>query len=286
MRRLTISTVLVLGALGLSIAPVGSEVDGDHDPTPGGEVSDGVPEAVVIQHPDGGELASMSPGGSGGTWTCRYFPFLPGEIGDQGPDPGAPIVPEPGQYVALMCFDDAGVTVYTEALYFDPANPFGGIAAAERALAEARQRLDPPAPTLVLSPPASGFQLVGVPSWFWVDDPWVPSTASATLAGVTSTVTATPISVAWETGDETTFDCDGPGVAYDANRPAAGQHSDCTHTYIRSSRRAADGRYTVRATVTYTVVWEATTGAGGPLDDITRASTADVRVEEAQAVIE
>lgn len=283
MRRWLIAMAMLLTALpgradALSEAP-------NEDPTPGGGVHDGVPEAVVVRGPSNEVIAQAEPGGTGGSWTCHYFRFLPGEIGEQGPDHGAPILPEPGQYVALMCFDAAGQTVHTEALYYDPANPLGSIAAAERALEQARQQLDPPEPTLALNPPADGFQLVGVPSWFWIADAWQPLTASATLAGVTSTVIATPVDVRWDLGDGTAFGCDGPGTPYDPGRPAADQASDCTHTFRYSSRRAPGGTYTVTATVTYEVRWEATTGAGGPLESIARSASTTVRVEEAQAVI-
>ena len=75
-------------------------------------------------------------------------------------------------------------------------------------------------------------------------------------------------------------------VVDDPSRPASGQSSDCTHTFSQSSRRAASGTYTVTATVTYDVRWEATTGVGAPLEPITRTTSLPIRVEEAQAVIQ
>jgi hypothetical protein len=247
-------------------------------------VVDGVPQAVVVRGPGDVVIARARTGGGGGTWSCAYYL---GAVGDVVGDPGAlnePVVPEPGQYVALHCFGPDGGLVYTEALYYDPANPLGGIAAARRAAELARQQLDPSPPDLTMSPPASSFQLVGVPSWFWVPD-WGPVQASATLAGVTSTVTATPVELTIDAGDGTTVTCGGPGTAYDPGAPAA-QTSDCTHTYRVGSRARPGGSYEVSATVTYEVAWTATTGEGGPLESIWRTTTGSVRVDEAQAVLD
>ena len=78
MRRVALAAVLIYLALSTQSARAGIE-GGQDDTTPGGGVKDGVPEAVVIVGPADEVIAKASPGGKGGSWTCRYFPFLPGD---------------------------------------------------------------------------------------------------------------------------------------------------------------------------------------------------------------
>jgi hypothetical protein len=210
--------------------------------------------------------------GRGGTWTCHYYANLGGEI-----DGGAfddPIAPTPGQYVALICLDDAGQVVHTAALYYEPGDPLGGIAAAYRAMELARERLvlDPPA--IATSPPSGSFQLVGLPSYLSVGDAWATRSETASIGAVSSTVTATPVEVRWDPGDGSgAITCSGPGST------AA---PECTHTYIRSSGGAT---FDLTATITWEVAWTSTTGEGGALEPVTRTATLPVAVQEAQALI-
>ena len=162
---------------------------------------------------------------------------------------------------------------------YNPANPFGPLEEPQRAAEEARRLLLIDPPTVRTSPPADTAQLVGLPTWFWITDPWQPKQASATLDTVTSTVVATPTSLTFTLDDGTSFSCDGPGTPYETARDPAGQVSSCTHLFERS------GAVTVTATVTYAVHWTANTDPGGDLDDLTRTSTLPLTIEEAQAVI-
>lgn len=282
MRRLiALSTLLAVGLTGPAVAArtVGEHVDG--------QIVDGSPEAVVVVGRSGevGSWSGMSRGGA--RWTCGYYGFDAGPNG-YGSDAtvrydDGPVDPEPGELYVLVCRDAAGRTVKSLLQRFDPADPLGGIAATERALDEARRRLDLPLPSPGLNPP--GAQLVGVPTWLWVDGPWAPASATAQVAGTSATVTAVPVSVVWSPGDGTTVTCDGPGTAYDPTRPPADQRSACTHTYGRSSAALPGGAYALAATVTYEVTWSSSTGAGGSLGTLTRTSTVPVAVEEAQALI-
>ena len=216
-----------------------------------------------------------------GRWDCHYY-LVGGDDGGFAPTPlisQGPITPVPKDPVFLRCLDESGIQAFQEFFVFDPANPLGPLDVPARSADEAIKLLliDPPA--LRLSPPVGTAQLVGVPTWLWVADTWVPRQASATLGGVTATVTAVPRSIAWDLGDGTVVTCDGPGTPYDPARSPADQHSDCTFTFQRRGPRS------VTATVTYETGWTATTGEAEPLDDITRATTVDVAVIEAQALI-
>jgi hypothetical protein len=257
------------------------------DERPDGQIVDGSPEAVVVVGRTG-EVGSWAGTPRGGArWTCGYYGFDadPNGFGTDGTvryDDG-PVDPEPGELYVLVCRDPSGRTVKSLLRRFDPADPLGGIAATERALDEARRRLDLPLPDPGLNPP--GEQLVGVATWLWVDGPWTPASATAQVAGVSATVTATPVSVVWSPGDGTTVTCDGPGTPYDPTRSPADQRSSCTHAYGRSSAALPGGAYALTATVTYEVTWSSSTGAGGSLGSLTRATTVPVVVEEAQALI-
>lgn len=281
--------VVAAGALLFCMAVVAPDADAalQDDAHTGGQIVDGSPEAVVVVGRSG-EVGSWTGSPRGGArWTCGYYDFDadPNGYGNDGTvryDDG-PVDPEPGELYVLVCRDQSGRTVKSLLQRFDPADPLGGIAATERALDEARKRLDLPLPSPGLNPP--GAQLVGVATWLWVDGPWAPASATAQVAGVSATVTATPVSVVWSPGDGTTVTCDGPGTPYDPNRPPADQRSSCTHAYGRSSAALPGGAYALTATVTYEVTWSSSTGAGGALGTLTRTTTVAVVVEEAQALI-
>ncbi len=285
MRRLIASVAALLCGIVGPVPLAGAATEGGG--SVGGVIRDGAPEAVVVVS-QSGTLASWEGTPRGGArWHCGYYAFDygPGDFGlglakvhyDEGP-----VDPEPGQPYVLACFDQSERMVSSNLRIFDPADPFGGVAATERALDEARRRLDLPLPQPALNPPTA--QLVGVPTWLWVDGPWVPVSATAAVGAVTATVTATPVDVVWDTGDGTTTTCDA-GTPYDPTRPPAGQRSRCTHVFTRTSAGRPGGTYAVTATVTYEVTWSASSGGAGALGTLTRSTTIPVTVTEAQALI-
>ncbi len=133
-------------------------------------------------------------------------------------------------------------------------------------------------PEVATSPPAGGVQLVGVATWFWVADP-SPISASASLPGVSATVTATPGTLRLDLGDGTSLDCPGRGTPYDPGRSSKAQQTDCSHVYDLY------GDPTVVATLDWAVTWTATTGESGTLPTISRSTSLPLHVEEAQAVV-
>jgi hypothetical protein len=266
--------------LASAIAPT-TAVSADSGPiseTPSASVSNGSPEAVVVVS-RAGALASWeaSSRGGGSSWVCRYHPTDNAEMWIEWDVTADPVV---GEVYMLACYVGADA-VWFDLRAFDPADPLAGLAAVERSRDEARRLLDLPLPEPALNPP--GAQLVGVPSWLWLAE-WQEAEATASVGAVTSTVRARPARVTWDLGDGTTLTCDA-GTAYDASRPPAAQSSDCTHVFTRDSRAVAGGAYEVTATVTYEVSWEASTGAGGALEEVTRTTTVPVVVQEAQALV-
>ncbi len=195
-----------------------------------------------------------------GHWTCHYYAVM-GEVVPVFPEVGIgpPITPQPGQTVGLVCLDENGAVARESIFVFDPANPVPGLDDPAEAAALALERLPLRPPAIAMNPPAGVAQLVGVTTWLWIADPWVPLRASATLDGVTSTVSATPISVAWTAAGGPSVTCHGPGVPYDTRRPPEVQHSDCTALF------EVAGTFALTATVTYSTAWTATTGDAGVL---------------------
>ena len=128
--------------------------------------------------------------------------------------------------------------------------------------------------------------LVNLPTFLWVDRAqWRPHTASASAGAVTSTVTAVPERVIWDMGQGDTVTCDGPGEPYVPTLADDAQPSTCRFTYLASSARTDDKRFTVEATIEYSVTWTASAAAGGgDLGTSRRSSSTTVRVAELQAL--
>jgi hypothetical protein len=125
--------------------------------------------------------------------------------------------------------------------------------------------------------PPPDAQLVGFPVWLWVDDTvWRDFQASASLAGITVTVVATPKTTRWVLGDGASLSC-GPGTPWS---PGSGGHSDCEHVY-----QYASDHYAARVTVVWSVSWSASTGQSGTLPDASRSTGFAMEVGERQAVI-
>jgi hypothetical protein len=150
--------------------------------------------------------------------------------------------------------------------------------APELIAAEAYERVPLVAPVVQTSPPVGAPQLVGFPTWLWVDEgSWRTFDATAEVPGLSVTVTATPERVVWDMGDGNQVMCDGPGTPW---VEGGDQTTDCEYTYQFT------GTYTVTATITWAVTWEALpTGETGTLADATRSGTAQLTVSERQAVI-
>jgi hypothetical protein len=139
-------------------------------------------------------------------------------------------------------------------------------------------------PVPFTSPAIDIRQITGLPTWLWVDPAtWQALRASATLAGFTVEVTATPSRIVWDMGDGTPVTCTGPGTAFD---PARGddQRTDCAHVYQWVSADQPDGVYRAAATMIWSVTWAASTGATGSLGEASRTTRFDLQVEDLEAV--
>lgn len=148
-----------------------------------------------------------------------------------------------------------------------------------------------PSPVIRTNPAVS--TVVNIPTWLWINSSmWHPRTATASLAGISATATASPVTVAFVTGDGDRVVCDGPGAAYNPSEPASTQSTSCFHKYLYSSAGQAspngnpnDDAFEVSATITWNVTWKGDGFAGGgSLPSLTTTSTTSLRVEQIESV--
>lgn len=214
---------------------------------------------------------------------CEYSPLSPedGAMADQlatgglGPSKGE----GPGTWYRHICYDANGLSSATVVWRAQRVNPRQ---LAQQALSETPL----PRPGINMNPSSDKGAVTNVDLWLWIDpSQWQPVSVSASAGNVTVTTTADPDRVVYDMGNGDRVTCAGPGTPYDPNRPDTGQSTDCKYTYSRSSAGQPGGRYTVTATVFYSVAWNATgVAAGGALAPVTQSSSVAIRVAEIQAL--
>ncbi|MGP4115006.1 hypothetical protein ACTWP5_29400 [Streptomyces sp. 4N509B] len=147
------------------------------------------------------------------------------------------------------------------------------------------EKLRLPAPEIRMSPAEDAFQVVGVPSWLWVDSGmWQPVVESAHVPGLTVTATARPVRVVWLMGDGGRVVCEGPGTPWSSAFGAASPSPDCGYTYTRSSLAESGGRFRVSAALEWDVVWEGG-GSSGRVPGLVTVDEVEVVVDEIQALV-
>lgn len=257
--------VTVLAALpGLAAADDGGDayIDGDGNPT------------VEVEDVDG-----QPGGGSPGDGSDCFFRVAISDdfaMGIYDVD-GERMYSETGRWLELIC--DGSITpiggqgIVAEGGVVDPA-----------ALAlEARSSVPIGAPPIETSPDADRETYAQVVTWLWVDPAWWTGYSATASAGrVSATVTATPVSASWSTGDGGTEDCAGPGVVW--RQGLDDDDTYCSHIYRRSSADRQDGSYPLAVTVSFEVTWSSNVGQGGSLDGLSRSASRSIRVGEIQAV--
>ena len=128
--------------------------------------------------------------------------------------------------------------------------------------------------------------LVNFPIWLHLSSGWKQVTASASIAGVTATVTAKPESVTWVMGDGQSTTCRSAGTSYDASQSWSinVDRRDCGYTYTSSSAAQSDSRFSVKVTVHYGVTWTSNLGGGGSLGGYDRSASTSVAVGQVQSL--
>jgi hypothetical protein len=199
---------------------------------------------------------------------------------------GGPKVGDKGAWYVYKCSQD-GVR---DAVYRPPvwiadrpsapgANPEPDPAELART---AYNQLRLPSPAIEANP--GGEQLVGLPTWLWLDrGGWAPVSATASVPGVSVTATARPVSADWSLGDGTSVTCTGAGTPYPASARPKSASPTCGHTYRTSSAGQPGSTFRVSATVKWIVTWTGA-GQGGTFPALTTTSTAAFRVAESEAL--
>lgn len=128
-------------------------------------------------------------------------------------------------------------------------------------------------------------QIVNMETWF-AATPIPVQSVDASVPGMWTTVTATPVALELDTGsivrgDVTHISCE-PWGSTDA--PEGG----CTWTPIWPSVRKTTGtddhRYHGTLSIVWDVTWTSSTGAGGPLDQLTTTTPVLLGVGEIQVI--
>ena len=189
--------------------------------------------------------------------------------------------PEPGEWVFPTCPNSSYIDPM-EPVWVTGAQPSAGVGVQVDPAALAQQairQMGLGAPAIEMAPPSGSPQLVGVPTWLWINPAaWKTLTASATAGQVSATATAVPSKVVWDMGNGQTVNCDGPGTPYSSSEPSA--TTDCSYTWTEP------GSYQVRATVYWSVTWTAAGAPGGGDLGLVAGepATMPVAVTESQAI--
>ncbi|MGW4792714.1 hypothetical protein ACWEPC_09935 [Nonomuraea sp. NPDC004297] len=224
---------------------------------------------------------SAAPAGQKPKVTCSYrrWWYVNGlkKVGAGSPDPDRPLSteqPKDGAWYEVKCSDGYRNIIWIK-------NKQSPRIVRERLARRAYERIPITPPKVLTAPPRGRDGLVGLPHWFYLArGEWVAKSKRLHAGAVWAEATATPQRLSIDTGDGRTLTCDDPGTAYDPTRPAALQHTTCSHRYLRP---APARRVTV--SVTWRGTWRGSGGSGGTLPPITRSVTFPVRVVEAQALV-
>jgi hypothetical protein len=141
-----------------------------------------------------------------------------------------------------------------------------------------------PKPTVAFSPPIDKM-IVNFETWLGVT-PSPPITATASIPGLSATVTAEATDIEWTTGskvagDTTIITCLPWGSTDEA-------HGGCSWTPAYPSVRKVTGtddqRYHGTVTIVWNVSWQATNGASGSLGDLRTTTPITMGVQEIQTI--
>lgn len=303
--------VIVAAILGTSvvIATAGRAwSDLPQDPTGGGQNNGG---SITIGAGNTGSTGGSGSGngGSGGSsgnssgcqWSAQATqgPTNPSQVGgysEGGSGPPTSVAPtDAGTWYLEVCPGTPGRLIFVP-----QGQPVVQVITPAQLSVDAKNQINPPLPTIQMSPAADAnhWQYVHVPSWLWVPaTSWVPLTATAAVPGVVVTATAVPVELDityTDGGVSHTVACRGPGTPYsdalaaqeNPQKPLNAASPDCGWVFQNSSAGQPSEAVPVRAVIKYNASWTVT-GApgGGNLGVVTSPATVfSVRVAEVQAL--
>jgi len=221
-------------------------------------------------------------GGGGGDQFCESYDYV---AWDPQPPPDDALWdghPPGGAFYFAYCVV-GGVRVREDPAltgWYPPAGPTPE-ELARRALATITLR----GAAIGVAPDPAGAGLTGLPVWLWTAvnaQTWGPNTASSSSGGLSVTITARAVQIVWDMGEGHQVVCANPGTAYQSaygNQPSP----TCGYIYAQPSRTQPSGRYTITATTTWRVDWDAGGGRTGVIVT-TRAAQTTIRIDELQVV--
>ncbi len=165
-----------------------------------------------------------------------------------------------------------------------PPPGLGGVTAAQLAQ-QAVRLLRLSGPDIGMAPRPGSTGLVGLPVWLWTaatPTTWGPSSATASVPGLSVTATARAARIVWGMGDGHSVTCANPGTPY-AETLGAKASPTCGYVYAISSAAQPGAKYKVTATTTWNVTWVGG-GQTGALT-VTRASATQVSIGEMQVLV-
>lgn len=142
-------------------------------------------------------------------------------------------------------------------------------------IVEAQTKLAPPKPLVQTAPPRGKRELVGIPTWVWLDkSQWGTRESSASAGGLSVAITASAYELVIDPGDgSNAIVCNAPWTPYIGDPE---EKSSCTHTFTHS------GSYTITVTARWGADWSGS-GGGGTLPTINRSVSFPVTVVQARS---
>jgi hypothetical protein len=142
-----------------------------------------------------------------------------------------------------------------------------------------------PRPVIHTSPDEDFAQVVGVPTWLWVDRAgWGSVTKSVELPGLRVVATARPREAVWSMGEGGSVVCRGPGTPFSVGFRPEDSSPDCGYTYRRSSAGESDRAFGVSVRVVWDVEWHGG-GRRGVVRGLVISAERRLVVDEVQAVV-
>jgi hypothetical protein len=230
--------------------------------------------------------------GSARKWTCRYY-MVP-ELPITQAEAHTPITPKDGNSYILICLDETGQEVVNKQVLYQ-GSPAANLDEADANLAgrinagvtEIQGRV----PVIRTSPPEDQRQIVGVKTWFWLDE-WDVEAGVVEVDGYQLHLRAQASSMTINPGDGSkAIHCTkAQAKVYDVNGPR-GQETECFHKYFRKSRGEPGNTFRANVTLHYDdVAWQLQGPGGAVLDgealpgfDV--VGQVDLTVHEIEAVI-
>lgn len=147
------------------------------------------------------------------------------------------------------------------------------------------EKLRLPEPVIRTSPDEDDVQVVGVPTWMWVQhSSWAPVTQTAEVPGLRVTATAIPRRAVWSMGEGGVVTCTGPGTSYSREFRPEVPSPDCGYTYRVSSLAGVGRKFKVSVQVAWDVEWRGG-GQSGRVPGLVITAERLLAVDEVQAVV-